>query len=103
MCLVTDLSREAVAYPGLREDILGLPRTGLDLLAQLVDEDAQVFGLVAVVRAPHGLQKFAMGHGTAGVRHQVAQGLELLGREADRSEEHTSELQSLRHIVCRLL
>src|SRR5205814_10250634 len=24
-------------------------------------------------------------------------------READRSEEHTSELQSLRHLVCRLL
>src|SRR5947199_3999419 len=29
----------------------------------------------------------------------------LLGREAraSRSEEHTSELQSLRHLVCRLL
>src|SRR5437899_12924714 len=25
------------------------------------------------------------------------------GRAADRSEEHTSELQSLRHLVCRLL
>src|SRR5262245_65860047 len=25
------------------------------------------------------------------------------GREACRSEEHTSELQSLRHLVCRLL
>src|SRR5262245_63916580 len=30
-------------------------------------------------------------------RHQF---VELLG---DRSEEHTSELQSLRHLVCRLL
>src|SRR5262245_64438314 len=26
-----------------------------------------------------------------------------LYREGDRSEEHTSELQSLRHLVCRLL
>src|SRR5437899_7413566 len=26
-----------------------------------------------------------------------------VGRPADRSEEHTSELQSLRHLVCRLL
>src|SRR5438045_6639539 len=26
-----------------------------------------------------------------------------LGRELRRSEEHTSELQSLRHLVCRLL
>src|SRR5258705_4890308 len=27
----------------------------------------------------------------------------LLGEAGDRSEEHTSELQSLRHLVCRLL
>src|SRR5437899_5289939 len=27
----------------------------------------------------------------------------LLGRSEIRSEEHTSELQSLRHLVCRLL
>src|SRR5262245_63949066 len=27
----------------------------------------------------------------------------LLGQAAQRSEEHTSELQSLRHLVCRLL
>src|ERR1035441_10917324 len=27
----------------------------------------------------------------------------LLGSPAKRSEEHTSELQSLRHLVCRLL
>src|ERR1039458_9889000 len=27
----------------------------------------------------------------------------VLGEEATRSEEHTSELQSLRHLVCRLL
>src|ERR1035441_10773828 len=29
--------------------------------------------------------------------------LELLTPAGDRSEEHTSELQSLRHLVCRLL
>src|SRR5262245_64423888 len=27
----------------------------------------------------------------------------VLGRDGRRSEEHTSELQSLRHLVCRLL
>src|SRR5262245_65352191 len=27
----------------------------------------------------------------------------LCGRDGPRSEEHTSELQSLRHLVCRLL
>src|SRR5262245_65243501 len=30
-------------------------------------------------------------------------GGEPLGRLVERSEEHTSELQSLRHLVCRLL
>src|SRR5205814_10073081 len=34
-----------------------------------------------------------------GQRHEV----QLLERNASRSEEHTSELQSLRHLVCRLL
>src|SRR5262245_62917937 len=29
--------------------------------------------------------------------------LEVLGSDTSRSEEHTSELQSLRHLVCRLL
>src|SRR5471030_1313665 len=33
-----------------------------------------------------------------------AQAVEAIGRlQGDRSEEHTSELQSLRHLVCRLL
>src|SRR5258705_2142526 len=29
--------------------------------------------------------------------------LDFVRNDADRSEEHTSELQSLRHLVCRLL
>src|SRR5258705_9842712 len=36
----------------------------------------------------------------------MAQGLDVLQRNTNtliRSEEHTSELQSLRHLVCRLL
>src|SRR5438045_7687886 len=34
---------------------------------------------------------------------QMAGAEEVVSHEADRSEEHTSELQSLRHLVCRLL
>src|ERR1039458_10707559 len=38
------------------------------------------------------------------VRGPVAHAaMELPLEQADRSEEHTSELQSLRHLVCRLL
>src|SRR5262245_63117443 len=38
------------------------------------------------------------------VRIQIDQDqARLLGLSSDRSEEHTSELQSLRHLVCRLL
>src|SRR5437899_8249895 len=35
------------------------------------------------------------------IEHMVFKGTER--RTAERSEEHTSELQSLRHLVCRLL
>src|SRR5258705_6563121 len=38
-----------------------------------------------------------------GVRELVARVRALLRRPRQRSEEHTSELQSLRHLVCRLL
>src|SRR5262245_64674926 len=39
-------------------------------------------------------------------RHAPDSGAQIRARrrqDADRSEEHTSELQSLRHLVCRLL
>src|SRR5438045_7519253 len=42
----------------------------------------------------------------ASIRHSfgIKDGLDtLLGSRPARSEEHTSELQSLRHLVCRLL
>src|SRR5262245_65980179 len=39
-------------------------------------------------------------HAVAGGHHPGAPGQRVL---AERSEEHTSELQSLRHLVCRLL
>src|SRR5436853_7437694 len=47
--------------------------------------------------ASHVAVPAAAGAG-AGVHRVLA-----LGADPDRSEEHTSELQSLRHLVCRLL
>src|SRR5258708_16028424 len=41
-------------------------------------------------------------HLAARVLHGIGRGLEL-GRRQQRSEEHTSELQSPDHLVCRLL
>src|SRR3712207_8282351 len=63
------------------------PRGGLHL-AQLLDE---VLGLLAL--------------GVAEPRRPQQRGAVLLGHrlDVDRSEEHTSELQSRQYLVCRLL
>src|SRR5262245_63926234 len=59
----------------------------------------------AILATKPGQEAIALEHGErpAGVRlaFQVAPGSDL--GELSRSEEHTSELQSLRHLVCRLL
>src|SRR2546425_9781962 len=43
------------------------------------------------------------GHGLAGEKDPVQIDREHFGRGLSRSEEHTSELQSLAYLVCRLL
>ena len=43
---------EAVADPGFGEDELGFGGVGFELFAELVDHDAEVFGLFAVVGPP---------------------------------------------------
>src|SRR5687768_7353578 len=52
-------------------------------------------------------QRSSAGHGLSqldlGLEHLAHLGDERLGRERLRSEEHTSELQSRLHLVCRLL
>lgn len=49
-------THEAVADAGLREDVLGRGGLGLDPLAQLPDQDAQVGQVVGMGRAPDGGQ-----------------------------------------------
>src|SRR5690554_7398046 len=41
--------------------------------------------------------------GIAGANNRLSEDVLRQGREQDRSEEHTSELQSRPHLVCRLL
>ena len=55
----------------------------LDLFAKLIHEHAQILDLVAVVGSPHGLQQPAMRDGHIGIREQVLEQIEFLGREAN--------------------
>jgi hypothetical protein len=47
------------------------------------DEDAQILGLVSIVRPPHRLEQLAMRNRFAALRDEIAQKLKLLGRETD--------------------
>src|SRR5438045_7398058 len=53
---------------------------------------------VLIVREPPGT-----GHGARAARLTLRVGTFVERHDLGRSEEHTSELQSLRHLVCRLL
>src|SRR5689334_23600919 len=55
-------------------------------------------------RAQGGLRKALQDLGQTEAAVELGEGHLLVGvRQADRSEEHTSELQSQFHLVCRLL
>ena len=57
-------------------------RIRLDLLAKLVDEDAEVFHLTAIIRPPHRLQKLDMGDDLIGITGEVAKKIKLFGSQA---------------------
>src|SRR5205814_9177309 len=59
-------------------------------------------GLVERVRAGGAARVAIVAHSMGGLIARAALSLASLGN-VERSEEHTSELQSLRHLVCRLL
>src|SRR3989454_2991384 len=58
---------------------------------------------LAIGRLDESGEHFHGGALTCAVRSDVAENLTGANREADRSEEHTSELQSPCNLVCRLL
>src|SRR5437899_4965643 len=65
-----------------------------------------LFPYTTLFRSVHGRRKAGYGrrgHTEAARRAPVALPADAGARRAARSEEHTSELQSLRHLVCRLL
>src|SRR5436189_5093392 len=72
-----------VALAALRARLRGLPRRRVDRELRVLREDRR--------RAP------------LAVPHRERHAEEALPRDAPRSEEHTSELQSPMYLVCRLL
>src|SRR5205814_3996547 len=62
-------------------------------------EESPQRGLIGEVRA----RRIAEGHANAAVASLELVGDRQIAGVGERSEEHTSELQSLRHLVCRLL
>src|SRR5579872_1306404 len=73
---------EAVADPRLGDEVLRVARIGLELLAQLAHEHAQVLGLLLRGLAPHGLEKRAVRDDAVRMPRHVDEEIELLRREA---------------------
>src|SRR5205814_4780904 len=108
-CLMEGISHEACSLAGT----LGLSK----LVAIYDDNGISIDGRVEHWFADDTPRRFEAygwrvirevpGHDTAAIEAALAQAREDCGRPTlvccKRSEEHTSELQSLRHLVCRLL
>src|SRR5262245_62410800 len=61
-------------------------------------------GRAGALVGSHGRLEIAVNAGSAAVALGAGRGTAVVvSRTSTRSEEHTSELQSLRHLVCRLL
>src|ERR1035441_4617829 len=95
----TVITQDSPSYPkSLRE--IHAPPIVLYVWGELTDRDHHAIGIIGARRTTH--------YGTESAKklaYQIAYaGLTVisgLARGIDRSEEHTSELQSLRHLVCR--
>src|ERR1035438_725803 len=76
--------RKTVADVGVGEQVLGVRRVVLNLLAQLADKGTQVIDFLAVVRAPDRSEQLAIGDRAAGMGHQVVEDVVFLAREVNR-------------------
>src|SRR5438045_8067558 len=86
----------------MRLFVLGAGATG-SLLAQLLERQGHT--VCCGDRDPERARRFLGKKSTIAVTEVNARNLRGIVKAAKgcRSEEHTSELQSLRHLVCRLL
>ena len=74
---------KSITEPWFGEDVFRLCGVRFDLLSKMRDENSQVVGLIAVVRAPNGLKEFAMRYRFSGVRNEIAQQIKLFRSEAN--------------------
>src|SRR5205814_4883597 len=90
----TRRSSDLVSYDPVRDfvPVVLVSTSPLLLVVRPMLPAKNVSELIALARGKPGALSFGS-YGTGSINH--------LG--AERSEEHTSELQSLRHLVCRLL
>src|SRR5438045_5387732 len=71
---------------------------------QIAPTAASTMGYCREIGSPQRRQRpRKSSHETTGMLSRQAMGCLQRGQVEGRSEEHTSELQSLRHLVCRLL
>src|SRR2546421_10487489 len=72
---------EAITDPRFGEDVDGVAWVWFDLLAQLGDKDAQIFGLLGCVAAPDGGEQRAVREHAARMAQQIDEQIELLRRQ----------------------
>jgi hypothetical protein len=78
---------EAVADPGLGFDVAGAVG-GIEFLAELGDEDAEVFGLIFAGGAPDLAEKEFVGEDAVGTVHEKQEEIEFFGSEVDLGAAH---------------
>src|ERR1700683_5844371 len=85
---------ELLSEARLSQDITRLGGFRFDLLAELIDEHAQIDDLVTIVLAPHRLQQPAMRNGSIGIGGQILQKIELRGGQTDFVATHNDPARS---------
>src|SRR6266567_1441496 len=78
-CSSSSVSRlKAVTNPRFGQDVFGISGVSLDLLSQLSDKDAEIFGLFGVIASPDSPKQFVMRKHRTRVLDQIDQQIELL-------------------------
>src|SRR5437899_1613647 len=78
-CSSSSVSRlKAVTNPRFGQDVFGISGVSLDLLSQLSDKDAEVFGLFGVIASPDRSEQLVMREHRTRVLDQIDQQIELL-------------------------